>query len=429
MKSKILTALASLAIAMMMWLYVITVVNPEWEETYYNVPVVLDGESVLHDDRGLMITSNTDIKVTLKLRGNRTDLNKLNSSNITLIADLTKIYEAGVKSLQYSISYPGDVQNNAIEVVSRNPSTITLTVVEWGSKEIPVTVEYNGSVPDGYIADKQNAVLDHTAVTVTGPKDMLKQISEAKVTVDLNNQTETIVENYRVTLCGADGEPVEDVSSVTTSIGQVRVTVTVQQVKEIGLKVNVINGGGATDKTSSIEILPNVIRVSGNRVALEDLDEILLGTIDLGELTEDTEMTFPITLPEGVTNLTGETEATVSVKFPDLWIRTFVITDIQAINVPKGMEVDMITKILAVDVRGPRDIVERLTAEDVVVQVDFSDWEMGINTVEPVILVSDGTDLVGAVNSASGSYKVTAELKVAAPDPVEDPTEPSEPEA
>ena len=64
------------------------------------------------------------------------------SSDITVLADLTRIYEAGEKQLSYSVSFPGSAQNNPIEVVSRKPDSITLTVVEWASKEIPVELAY-----------------------------------------------------------------------------------------------------------------------------------------------------------------------------------------------------------------------------------------------------------------------------------------------
>ena len=105
MKSKVLYLLLSAAIAFGLWAYVITVVSPEWEETYYNIPVVLNNEDVLHDN-GLMIMEEETPTVTLKLRGNRSDLVKLNRGNITLIANLATIYEKGEQQLVYSISYP-----------------------------------------------------------------------------------------------------------------------------------------------------------------------------------------------------------------------------------------------------------------------------------------------------------------------------------
>ena len=116
MKSKFTTMLLSFAIALGLWMYVITSVSPGSEESYYNIPVVMDAESVLAE-RNLMITHASTANVTLRLSGNRTDLYKVNSQNITLKSDLSKIYEEGTHSVGYTNSYPGHVPSNAFDVV------------------------------------------------------------------------------------------------------------------------------------------------------------------------------------------------------------------------------------------------------------------------------------------------------------------------
>ena len=102
MKSKIGYIALSVLIAFGLWLYVITSVSPGSEETYDDVPVILSAETVLQE-RGLMITSVSSDTVTLKLSGNRSDLAQVNRGNITVKADLSKIYEPG-SQLQVSYS-------------------------------------------------------------------------------------------------------------------------------------------------------------------------------------------------------------------------------------------------------------------------------------------------------------------------------------
>ena len=83
MKEKILYLLISVVIAFGLWSYVITTDSPEWEETYYEIPVILKNESVLHGN-GLMLGDGKIPTVTLRLKGNRSDLVNLNKSDITL---------------------------------------------------------------------------------------------------------------------------------------------------------------------------------------------------------------------------------------------------------------------------------------------------------------------------------------------------------
>ena len=105
MKNKILKALLSLAIALSLWAYAVTVVSPNSDRHYNNVSVTLQGESLLRE-RGLMITTQEFPTVSLHLEGSRTDLDKLNNANITLTADVSRIYDPGTHSLRFTPTYP-----------------------------------------------------------------------------------------------------------------------------------------------------------------------------------------------------------------------------------------------------------------------------------------------------------------------------------
>ena len=208
MKNKITSFLLALAIAFGLWVYVITSVSPGSVDTYYNIPVVREGESVLQE-RGLMITQVSSNTVNLTLSGTRKDLAKVNSSNITLKVDLSRIYGAGTHSLRYSTSYPGDVASNAFVEESRYPETIIFVVEERRTKEVPVEVQWVGKTPEGYMTDKENKILDYPNITVIGPASVADQIEKAVIQVDLSEQRSSISQSYRYTLCDAEGQPVD----------------------------------------------------------------------------------------------------------------------------------------------------------------------------------------------------------------------------
>lgn len=405
MKNKVLTALLSVLLAFGLWTYVITVERTEIEETFYNVPVILEGESVL-EERGLMITSETDMTVTLRLKGNRSVLNNLRSSDITVLADLGRIAEAGESSLSYDVSFPGDIRDEVIEVISREPAGIKLTVEQWATKKIPVRLNYTGSVPEGYTADKQNAKVDHNTVTVTGPADIIDRIGLAKVTVDLTGRTEKLEESLRYSLCDQTGMPIEDVSSVTTDKGEISVTVPVQMVKDVKLTYTVIDGGGLTASDVTVTADYETITVAGTAAALKDLSEISLGTIDLGILTQSQKMIFDIELPDGVTNQSGITEVTLDITLPELEIRSYSVTNFRMANVPQGMAAEIVNKVLNVEIRGRTPILDKITADDIVVVVDFSEANLGRFTL-PASVEVKLYETVGAVNTYYVNVSVT----------------------
>ena len=404
MKSKLTSILISIAVACGLWMYVITSVSPGSEETYYNIPVVMEGEAVLAE-RNLMITGISQTDVTLKLSGNRSDLYKVNSNNITLKANLSTILEEGSHAIGYSIAYPGDVAQNAFEVMSQSPKYIYVKVEKRITKEVPVEVKWVGATPDGFMSDRENKVLDYEFITVSGPASVADLIRKAVIEVDLTEQRESISQSYRYTLCDEEGNPV-DAQSITTNVEEVRLDVKIQCVKEVKLQLDVTYGGGANAQNTKITISPETIRLSGGEAVLEELgDTIVLGKINLADISQSTVKTYTIQLPEGVTNLTGVTEAEVSISFSGLSApREFVVEQIEMINIPEGMEVDLITEKLAITVRGPSVDVNRLTAEDITVVVDFTGAEADTSTFKATIRFAEGFEAVGAM----GAYSVSA---------------------
>ena len=407
MKRNILTALLSLVIAFGLWLYVVTVVSPNADNTYNGVSVVLQGEAIL-EERGLMITTQKMPTVSLRLEGNRSELQKLNSSNISVTVDVSKIAEPGEHKLAVSpnnVRLPGDVSYNGITVASRNPDYIKLEIKQRTSKPVPVSVQYNGTVPEGFIVDKENCALDYSQIQVTGPADVVNKISLARIEMDLTDKNGSVSESLPFTLCDEKGEPV-DAELITTDVGAVTLTLRILQVKQVELTLNVVDGGGATAQTSTIEMDTTAIQVSGSEALLQNLDKIELGTVNLGEYLEDTTLVFPIELPEGISNETGINEVIVKIGFPNLGTKILDITNITAVNVPEGKTAEIITKNLEVNFRGPKALVEALQSEHVTVSVDFTDAQDGTATMRATVTLSEEYAQIGAV----GVYTVSATL-------------------
>ena len=418
MKSKIGSFLLSLAIAFGLWYYVISVVSPGSEEWYYDIPVVFEGETVLTDDRGMMITSKSEeVTVDLKLSGNRTDLAKVNKGNITIKVDLAKVYDPGEHELTYTIGFPGDVPNGALTTEIKSPETIKLSVEKRVKKPVDVQVNFTGSVAENYMADTENRVLDYVTIHVSGPSSVVELIDHAEIDVDLTGRVESISENFRYILCDAQGEPV-DVAMVTTDVAEVHLDVKIVRFKQVPLMLQLTYGGGAWEDTVDIQIEPSNISISGSEALLEDVEYIRLGSIDLSTMETDEEISYPITLPEGITNLSERTEALVKVKFMNLSIRELEINQIKAINVPEGMEAEFLNQVLKVRLRGPSNLMESLKPENVSAIVDFSGKEPGSFTIKPTITIQGGAYAkVGSV----GTYSVSATLRELPEDETEVP--------
>ena len=403
-RNKLGSFLLAMAISLGLWLYVVNYINTTHEQTLYNVPVGLEGKSILTADRGLMLLSEDDYRVNITVSGSRQDVSKINAGNIQVVANLSKIEEPGEHKLNYDVIYPGDVPSGAVKA-KRDPDWITVVVARKKTKEIPVTVTYEGDVPADYIKDTAALELDHSYVEITGPEDVVDQIDHADITIDCTGRTESIYESFRYVLRDEQNEPV-DAAWITTNVSEIRVYLPVVMVKKIPLTVTLVDGGGATEATTKLTFEPSHISISGSETALAAMEELNLGIIDLAQITKDQELTYDITLPEGVTNVSNLPTATVSIAFPRLATREFTITEFEHVNLASGMKWEALTKQLTITVRGLKSEVQRLNAADIVVRVDLSTVE-NISAVEPDIVFPKGYESLGVLGSYSVSVQVT----------------------
>lgn len=408
MKSKIGSALLALLIAFGLWLYVITEVSPDSEQTYYDIPVKMEGETLLNE-RGFIITSISSTNVDLTLSGNRIDLNELNSANITLKADMTKIYDPGVHTIGYSITLPGNVASNAFTRVNQYPDSISVTVERLNRKEIPVEVKYEGEAEDGYVIRRGDIQMDTEVIVVSGPASVVEKIEKAVIAINLDGQTESISQNYRYTLCDAEGNGV-DSELITVNTEEVHVDLTIQRYKMVELVVTLVAGGGADGTNVVVEIDPKTIQLSGSDAALEQVGDTLnLGTINLADYETSTQLIFQIPTYEGVTNDSARSEATVDILFDGLTTKEITIEEFKTTNVPEGFVAEVVTEKLVVKVRGTTELINKLSAKDITATVDFTNKEVGVSTYRVSISFGESFTSLGVLGKPSVTASLQAE--------------------
>jgi YbbR domain-containing protein len=408
MKNKILTILLSVAIAFGLWLYVITYEYTQIEYTFYNVEVQLLGESVLQD-RGLMIASDSERTVDLTISGKRSDISKLKSSDITVLVDLTAIHEAGERTLSYDVSFPGDVQNSALEIVRRSPESIRLTIANWETKEISVETETLGTPAEGFIVDVDGITVSHKTVSISGPKELLDKIQIGKVAVDMEGAKETKEQSVKLTLCDKDGNPVDgNLTKVVVATSKIQVKVPVLMQKEIELLLPVIPGGGLTEEDVEKDMSADRIIVTGSPAVISKLPgSITLGQIDLAKETQSfTKREYYFELPSGV-NIEGNLGTTVfvSLTLPETDTLTLTVpnTQITVTGTPAGYEADP-GGTLEVTLRGIKGAFNGFKTSDVSVVVDVAGaTTTGRYNVEIQI---QGDMKIGAVENDNTPYTI-----------------------
>ncbi len=398
MKSKAISLLLSIVIAFGLWLYVVTVVSPDSRVTIRNIPVELEGEKILHEN-GLMVIKNETPTIDLQLEGNRTDLIKLNKSNITVTVDVTKIDSEGVMNAAYSIRYPGDIPDNAITVHSQDPGMVRLVVEKRVVKNVDVVVKYTGKLPDGYAYKSDEEEVDIPLIPIVGPASVLDKVTQAVVTVDLTNQKTTIDKELPFVLCDKSGQEVVT-DALDYEISAVRVTVpviysrTVPVVEQFEVKA----ANGLSENNVEIQF-PETITIFGPKHLLDGVENVkVVGTIDLAEFV-DTDK--PVTkvmklnpLPTGVT--ANVDSVTVTIGFSNITDSTFKLDlnkvqwNPQGWDKPKGYEVSYYSKEIEVKVRGSKELLKTLSEDSFVINVTTTSFHESTKSVDIRVELAEG---------------------------------------
>lgn len=364
MKSKILTFLLALLISFGLWLYVATVISPESEVTLYDIPVELVGSDYLSAHDLIIVSDTKNLSMDLKLRGNRSDISKLNSSNITILADLSKIKSAGKYQIDCSVSF----QSGTAEIISQEPNAISIEVAAQKTKSVDVKVIYTGSVPDGYELDKAATELNHTSVEVKGTQAVLDKIEYAAIEVNVNDKMTSFLGDYPVTLYGSNALPLMDTTHVTTDITKVTARMQVNKVKKVELNFEI-------DETDSgmrgdmVELrYEKTVTVIGSDEALSSVESSYSFTVSLAEYNRTTTQVFKLPLPDGAK---CKEEIKVEIVVPTMLSKEGRLdaSHILVQNVPEGWNISL-SGTARVELYGPESVVRSLDIDQLWLLMD-----------------------------------------------------------
>lgn len=395
----------SLCVSIMLWVYVTSVEEITKENTYRGVRVVFVGEDIL-EERGLIVSNVQTSSVTVVIEGPQREMMKFSDADLEATIDLSNIYQPGTNQYAYNITYPDGVNSSNFQVKTRSPSTISFTVERELSKTVEIRGVFSGSSAEGYVVESGAMIFEPSTITVYGTAEELAKISYAQVTIDGENINATIREERPFVFMNNDDEETGELD-VTTDVSSIITTVPVNMIKEVELTVDIVPGGGANKNNCTVEIEPKTITLSGSTDELETMNKLNIGSINLADYEDDTELTLALPLSDDVQCVTGETEVTVTLKFEGLVTKTFEATDIQFINRTEGYKAGIVNNTLSVRIRATQETMDKISTEDIRVVADLAAYnEMTGYVSVPVKIYIDGVTGAGAV----GNYNVTVNL-------------------
>ena len=405
-KSRLITMIISLLAAIALWIYVVTVVNPDGNTTLTNVPVTFSGQEALQADQNLIITKGADATVTVDFSGKNSDLKKLEQGQdeVTAVVDVSEIRTAKDYNMTYTVKLPSSVQDSVISISDRTPSTISFTVENYVSKTVEVKADVTAvEVADGYMLD--STTFDYDTVNVAGPESIVSRITNAQIVMSRTDLDKTVTETMDYNLVDENGDTI-DKTGLTLDVEKIETTLNVVKYKEIPLDVAFIDGGGATSSDVSYEISPATVTLSGDSTVLDGVNKIVLGNIDLSDADNNQVYSYQIIIPNGAKNVSGEAEATVTIKVKNKETAVIRATNITFINVPDGFEAANMTQLVQTKVRASTSDIRQITSSSLRVVADMADYTQAGTYTVPVTIYIDGYPDAGVI----GDYTIVASL-------------------
>ena len=398
----------SVLIAIVIWLTIVLTTSSHITGTVSGVPIIMDLTDTAVGKLGLSVVSASAEEVRVTLYGKRDGVRTLtkNPADIKVTGQLNKVNAAGTYEIDLMAALP--VQIDGVRVQSISPSTITVRFDTVEKKTVPVIVDYS-TVKIGKDLICMQPEYAVQGIIIQGPAADLAKVDHAVAEIKTSQRLEESKE-FVVPLRLTDEKGVTvDASHITMEKSEVSVVLPIYKAKKVPLKVNFV--GPLSDELLGkipYKLDRETVEIAGPPDKLDSVNEIVVATVNLADLKLGTEKVFEIPLPAGFEFI--DNVSTVHFTFkPDGWgERTFHVRHFEIVNTPKDVSAKVLTNVVyQVHVVGPRNVLSKLTADQLICRVDLLDKSLATGKWNYAATVQIGRHLAWA----TGQYQVTIQIK------------------
>lgn len=398
----------SFLVSFSIWVYVTSVEEDEYTQAFYGVQVELIGEESLRENRNMVVTDLDTSTVTVRVTGPRRIVASMDSDDITAQIDVSKLSQDAYTSQRYTVQFADGVNSKDLQIVGRSPETVSFMVSKQTSKTVQVRGGFEGVIADGYTAE--TPVFEPATITITGAEAYIKDVEYAWVTFGkgiVADSTYSVETGY--TLMDENGEPCST-AELIASDDSVTATLPMLEIKEVALGVDLIEGAGATKANTKITIEPSTITLAGDSAILSRINRIILDTVDLTDFASTFNESYVIPLDNELRNLTGVSEAKVTIEVLGLETRTFKVKNLQCVNTAQGSVAEIVSESIDVVLRGTAEQLDKIKSENISAVADLTDYKESTGSYMPTVRIYvDGFTDVGAI----GENKISVEIRKA----------------
>ncbi len=391
--------------AVIIWSAVTLTVKTESEKIIRNVPIDFSVEGTAVAALGLSTFDHSEDAVDITLSGSRGALNSVTKEDFLVSLSVGRVTTTGKHTVYIDVSLRD--QNKNLTVLDYSPKSIQVNFDKLSTKTLPITTDIsNLSAKDEFMLDKGYPTSQE--VTISGPESVINTVTNciAKINDRKKDLTETATfTSVPLVLYDESGNTVES-QSITFDKEVVDVSVPVLKIKKLPIAADFINKPtNFTDSEFAYTLSLTEIEVAGPVETIDAMSQLYVRYVDLKSVKPGDVVTLDIELPSGFINIANTTSVDVTIPSNNMQQKTFSVNQFKFISAPEDKEISLITKKLSnVVLVGERTIINSITAQDIIIEVDFSATTLssGVTTLPATITVPTKKGVFWAY----GSYEV-----------------------
>lgn len=351
--------LISLLSAIVLWMYVIAIVDPKETKVFEGLPIQISNMAEVKD-KDLVIYPEVDLIADINITGKLSSLKKVSKNNIHISGGISDPKE-GNNVIRLKASVPGEVTHG----FKSDTRVVNLEKIVKEKRSIEVNLEGKG---------KKNAdeiILDQDNVRVSGPRIQVNKVQKVVATLDIGNETNDFARELDLIPVDENGDKVKDVDLDLAKIG---VNVTLLKQKTVPINVVFSDNSQVEDNLKDYEISQKTINIKGKKDIVDKIDTINTKPLDLSSITENISKDIYLDIPEGINvdhkYITIKLDAVKSIN-TDL---TYTSEEIQLRNLSDSLDISKfkIPDNVKVTVEHS-DNINAPTKSDIVLYIDFSE--------------------------------------------------------
>ena len=395
-------------IALVLWLAIVNVNDPEKTITVSNIPISVTNESAI-TSRDMVYNVKSEQYLNITVSGKRSIVSNLSAEDFRATASLKELSK--VNSIPVDVTTKNASLGRKITIVKQSAQTILVDVENVEEKDFTdLVVEYTGKVADGYVAGLSSMSTDE--VTVKAPTSIIDKIKKVAVRCSLDGTNTNISKKCPVILYDKNDKEIKS-DEIELSDKKIRVNVNVLRAKQVPIStINKDELGKPADGyvVDDVILSSDSITVYGSEESLDSIESLdIQDDIDVSDAKGDVTQNIDVTgkLPKGL-SVSGESTITVKVLIKKLITRTFEYdaSEVSLNDLSSDLDVQLVTKKVKVTLQGEEEIISQLTKDDMAISADLGKVKEGTTTVHVDVAVPDNTTLMNNV-----TIKIKAKAK------------------